>query len=134
MLDNAFPARFAVAALATWRVSHLIAHEDGPWNLVARARARAGSSELGELMDCFYCLSLWVGAPAALTVARGRALPAARLAVSGAACLLERITHREKGAWDVLWEEPARSAGLDEADAREPRRPADAQAQAAASI
>ena len=85
-------------------------------------------------MDCFYCLSLWVAAPATVTVARGRQLPATWLAVSAAGCLLERITHRDKGAWDVLWEEPAHGTGPDEADAREPRRPADAQAQAAASL
>lgn len=125
--------RFVLAALATWRVSHLIAEEDGPWNIVARTRARAGTSELGELMDCFYCLSLWVAAPAALTVTRGRDLPSTWLALSGAACLLERATHREKGALDVLWEEPARGGRPDEADAREPRRTVDAQAQTAAA-
>lgn len=121
------PTGFAFAALATWRVSHLIAEEDGPWNVVARTRARAGTGELGELMDCFYCLSLWVAAPFALTIARGRELPTAWLALSGAACLLE------KGAPDVLWEEPARRVGPDEADARESRWPVDAQTPQAAA-
>lgn len=118
---------FTLAALATWRISHLIAEEDGPWNAVARLRARAGTSELGELMDCFYCLSLWVAAPAALTVTRGRELPVTWLALSGAACLLE------KGPLHVLWEEPARGRRPDEADAREPRWTVDAQAQTAAA-
>ena len=125
---------FVLAALATWRVAHLIAEEDGPWNVVARARARAGTGELGELMDCFYCLSLWVAAPAALTVTRERDLPTTWLALSGAACLLEQATNREKGAFDVLWEEPARGGRRPgETDAREPRRPVDTQAQAAAA-
>ena len=124
---------FALAALATWRVSHLIAEEDGPWNVVARTRARAGAGQLGELMDCFYCLSLWVAAPAALTVTRGRDVPVTWLALSGAACLLEQTTHRKKGALDVLWEEPARGGRPDEADARESRGPVDTQTQTAAA-
>lgn len=82
----------AAAVLATWRVTHLIAAEDGPWNLIARVRARA-PGPLGALMDCFYCLSLWVAIPAALVIgpdwiARGLAWPA----VSGGAILLERLT------------------------------------------
>ena len=54
--------RFALAALATWRVTHLLAREDGPGGVVARAREAIGSRPLGELMDCFGCLSIWVAA------------------------------------------------------------------------
>jgi hypothetical protein len=44
-------------------------------------------------MDCFYCLSVWVAVPASLTLSRrGRDLPLVALALSGAACLLERAT------------------------------------------
>jgi hypothetical protein len=89
----ALAGRFALAALATWRVSHLLAEEDGPFDAVLRLRARAGSGVLGDLMDCFYCLSVWVAAPlAATTGRRGRDLPVTWLALSGAACLLERAT------------------------------------------
>jgi hypothetical protein len=85
--------RFVLASLATWRLTHLVAHEDGPGDLVARARVRAGDGLLGELMDCFYCLSLWVAAPLSVTVARRpRDVPLAWAAVSGAACLIERVT------------------------------------------
>jgi hypothetical protein len=43
-------------------------------------------------MDCFNCLSLWIAAPAALFVSR-KPLDwlFAWLALSGAACLLERL-------------------------------------------
>lgn len=89
---------FAVATLATWRLAHLVAEEDGPGNVIARARARAGGSALGELMDCFYCLSLWAAAPFAITTRR-RDVPVTWLALSGAACLLERTTSdRERGS------------------------------------
>ena len=83
--------RFAAGALATWRVAHLLAAEDGPADAVLRLRVRVGESTLGELMDCFNCLSLWVAAPISLVVARNRReLPLTWLALSGAACLLER--------------------------------------------
>jgi hypothetical protein len=90
--DDDFAARFALGALATWRVSHLIAEEDGPADVVVRLRARLGNGQLGRLMDCFACTSVWVAAPVALAVARRpREGPLTWLALSGAACLLERI-------------------------------------------
>jgi Protein of unknown function (DUF1360) len=74
----------------------LIAEEDGPANTVVRVRARLGQSLAGELMDCFYCLSVWVAAPLALTVTRRpRELIGTWLALSGAACLLERVTEKQ---------------------------------------
>lgn len=84
--------RFALAALATWRVSHLLAREDGPGDVIVRVRAWLGYRWIGRLMDCFQCLSLWIAAPAALFVSR-RVLEwiFCWLALSGAACLLERV-------------------------------------------
>jgi hypothetical protein len=91
-----------VAGLGVWRVTHLLAREDGPAGVIARLRAQAGSGQLGELMDCFDCLSIWVAAPFALLVAR---CPADRLmswlALSGAACVLERITAGTEEILDV---------------------------------
>lgn len=86
-----FWRRLALGILATWRVTHLLAKEDGPADLVVRFRARMGSRSTGKLMDCFNCLSVWIAAPVALLTFRkplDRAL--AWLALSGAACLLER--------------------------------------------
>jgi Protein of unknown function (DUF1360) len=107
--------RFALAALATWRVTHLLAEEDGPADAVVRLRARLGASPLGELMDCFACLSVWVAAPASRYVARSRrdAVPVA-LALSGAACLLERAYQRApvvEPVWEAI-EEGGRHAVL----------------------
>lgn len=100
--------RFALAALATWRVTHLLAEEDGPANVVVRLRERAGAGQLGELMDCFYCLSVWVAAPFGLALARRpREIPQLWLALSGAACLLEQATRDSAGA-DVLVEPEVR--------------------------
>jgi hypothetical protein len=72
-------------------VTHLLAAEDGPGDLVVRARARLGDSVAGRAMDCFNCTSVWVAAPLSLVVARRpRDVPVAALALSGAACLVER--------------------------------------------
>ena len=92
MEDLNFLTRFVLAVLATWRVTHLLASEDGPADLIVRFRARLGHGLAGKLMDCFNCLSLWIAAPAALFVSR-KPLDwlFAWLALSGAACLLERL-------------------------------------------
>jgi hypothetical protein len=87
----AVATRFGIAVLATWRVTHLLAEEDGPGDVVVRLRARLGEHALGGLMDCFACLSFWVAAPASLYVVRsGRDFLPVTLALSAAACLLER--------------------------------------------
>src|SRR4051794_34093971 len=84
--------KLVLTALAAWRVTHLLAHEDGPWDLVARFRARLGHGFAGKLIDCFQCLSLWVAAPLAVLVTRDPTdLLLTWLAISGAACLLERL-------------------------------------------
>ncbi|HEU5280294.1 MAG TPA: DUF1360 domain-containing protein [Gaiellaceae bacterium] len=111
MADPGVGLRFALASLATWRVTHLLAEEDGPWDAMVRVRTHLGQGQLGALMDCFYCLSIWVAAPATLAVARRpRDAPIALLALSGAACLLEGVTGTtddpvQEGVPDVLWPE-----------------------------
>ncbi|MGH9383441.1 MAG: DUF1360 domain-containing protein [Vicinamibacterales bacterium] len=81
----------AAGILATWRVTHLIVAEDGPWDIVARLRRLAGAGVLGQLMDCFYCASLWVAIPIALWIGDdGAARVVIWLALSGGAALLER--------------------------------------------
>ena len=84
--------KFVVAVLATWRVTHLLASEDGPADLIVRLRVRLGHGLVGKLMDCFNCLSLWIATPAALFVSR-KPLDwlFTWLALSGAVCLLERL-------------------------------------------
>jgi hypothetical protein len=102
--------RFVVAALATWRVTHLIVYEDGPWDVIARLRRLAGSGFFGKLMDCFYCLSLWISAVAAVALApRIREGIFLWLAISGAACLLNRI-----GRDQVVVEQLGESQGGEE--------------------
>lgn len=92
MIEVGFWTRFVVAVLATWRITHLLAREDGPADLIVRLRNKLGGSWVGRLMDCFYCLGVWIAAPMAFFVARKPLeLLLTWLAISGAACLLERI-------------------------------------------
>jgi hypothetical protein len=83
--------RLVVAVLATWRLTHLLASEDGPGDVIATIRQWLGDSFFGKLMDCFYCVSLWIAAPIAyLLMNQWREWPLLWLALSGAACLLEK--------------------------------------------
>jgi hypothetical protein len=92
MSEASLWTRFGLAVLATWRVTHLLASEDGPADIIVRFRALLGQNIVGNLMDCFNCLSLWIAALAALFVSR-RPLEwvFCWLALSGGACLLERM-------------------------------------------
>ena len=109
--EASFWIRLVLAALATWRVTHLLAAEDGPADLVVRLRARLGQSSAGKVLDCFHCLSLWVAALAALFVSREPLVWLFTwLALSGAACLLERVGH------DPVVIQPLASPGEGEVD------------------
>lgn len=90
---------FVVSSLAVWRVTHLIAEEDGPGDVVALARERLGSSALGGLMDCFYCLSIWVAAPFGVWLSLDLASGVVTwLALSGVACVIQKLTSRGKAS------------------------------------
>lgn len=95
-----------IATLAVWRVTHLISAEDGPVDILVRLRRLAGNSTVGRLMDCFYCLSLWVAAPIAFILTTpwlDRVL--LWLALSGGAILAERIAAGRQSAPRAIWRE-----------------------------
>lgn len=79
-----------IGVLCTWRMTHLIAKEDGPWGIIARLRRLAGKGFWGDLMDCFYCLSIWIALVFAAVVGTGwRAGILLTLAFSAGAALVE---------------------------------------------
>ena len=97
---------FIIGTLSVWRVTHLLAAEDGPWQLVVRLRRQAGEGFFGELLDCFYCLSLWIAAPVAWVIGGSwneRVL--LWLALSGGAIFLERTTDRGRVVAAQYYEE-----------------------------
>jgi hypothetical protein len=86
--------RLILGLLTVWRITHLLQAEDGPWDVVVRLRRAAGNGFWGKLLDCFYCLSLWVAAPLAFLIGESwweRALLWPSL--SAAASLLEQATN-----------------------------------------
>lgn len=92
--------RFLLATLAVWRITHLLVHEDGPWDLGARLREQLGPSFWGRLMDCFKCLSVWIAVPFAWFVGGGWIQElVVWLALSGAAILLEGRSRGNPCSW-----------------------------------
>jgi hypothetical protein len=82
--------------LTVWRITHLIQAEDGPWDIILRIRKMLGARFLGRLMDCFYCLSIWISAPIALLI--GETTTEIILlwpSLSAGAMLLEKLTNRQ---------------------------------------
>lgn len=95
-----------VGTLSVWRVTHLLAAEDGPWQGLARFRRRAGEGLLAELLDCFYCLSLWIAAPVAWLIGESwKERIFLWLALSAGAILLERVTGQSHAALPVAFDE-----------------------------
>jgi hypothetical protein len=96
----------ALGILAVWRITHLLNAEDGPWELVVRLRRLAGSGFWAALLDCFYCLSLWIAAPFAYWIGRGWM---ERLvlwpALSAGAIILERLAPEKAVAQNAYVQE-----------------------------
>jgi hypothetical protein len=83
-----------LGVLTVWRITYFLQAEDGPWDIVIRVRQFAGEGFWGKLLDCFYCLSVWVAAPIACLL--GQILLERALlwpSLSAAAILLERVTN-----------------------------------------
>jgi hypothetical protein len=88
---------FVLCTLAVWRLTHLLACEDGPLDLVFKLRRWAGQSVIGSLLDCFYCLSIWMSVPFALALAASWSTRFVTwLALSGGASLLFKISDSRK--------------------------------------
>ena len=70
--------RWLFAALAVYRLSQLVALDDGPWDWLLRFRTWAGCYDRGEngepmttwgkLFECPYCLAVWFALPVLILV------------------------------------------------------------------
>jgi len=82
-----------LGVLGAWRITHLLNQEAGPGEVLAKFRRFLGTGSWGQLLDCFYCLSLWVSAPFALVIGKGW-LECLLLwpALSGATIVVERLS------------------------------------------
>jgi hypothetical protein len=95
-----------LGVLATWRLTHLLVAEAGPWAIMERLRRSAGAGILAELLACFYCASLWVALPVAAVIGDGwRERGLLWLALSGGAIAVERMTNHEMPVASAPWQE-----------------------------
>ena len=86
---------FTITLLAVWRITHLFQAEDGPFDLVYKIRKLAGDGFIGKMMDCFYCLSVWVALAPGLYFGAGAVQKVMLwLAFSGGAILLEKFSNK----------------------------------------
>lgn len=86
---------FVISAFAVWRLTHLVAKEDGPFDIILSIRRKMGRSIWGKLLDCFYCCSIWMAIPFAIWISMGWTVVLVNwLGLSGAACLLELAANR----------------------------------------
>jgi len=85
-----------ISVLAVWRITHLLHAEDGPGDILLRLRQQCGIGIFRGLMDCFYCLSLWVALPFAAYITYLDDIdkvewPLLWMALSAGAIFMERI-------------------------------------------
>jgi hypothetical protein len=85
---------YLILPIVVWRLTHLISMEDGPFDLIIRLRKLLGQSFFGKLMDCFYCLSIWIGLAGAFVVTTDWKVILLCLFYSGSGLLLEKITNK----------------------------------------
>lgn len=99
---------FIIAILATWRLSAMLSYEAGPFDVFVSIREKAGiahdddgrkisddGSFFAELLDCVWCVSVWIGGAVAIglffyPVLFWLLLP---FALSAGAIIVEKINH-----------------------------------------
>jgi hypothetical protein len=89
--------KYFILVIVVWRLTHLISAEDGPFDLIYKLRKLAGDSFFGKLMDCFYCLSIWIGLGCAFFAAWNNPIEVVILTLyySGASLILEKLTNKK---------------------------------------
>ncbi len=87
--------KYFIIIVVVWRLTHLISAEDGPFDLIIKLRKLFGNSFFGKLMDCFYCLSIWIGFACACYAGNNlKEIIILTLYYSGTSILLEKLTNK----------------------------------------
>ena len=92
---------YLILVLATWRITSLFYTEDGPYFILARLRRHLGvtydengkrqaDNELGKMLNCPACLSVWIGGAVALSYIVIPAWAYLPLALSAGSIIIER--------------------------------------------
>lgn len=83
-----------ILALATWRLSYLMASESAPFQLMTKLRER---TTVGGLLTCIYCSSIWAALIVLVLWFTPLAVVVYILAISGAALMLGSYTGASQG-------------------------------------
>lgn len=87
--------KYVIVVIVVWRLTHLISSEDGPFDLIIKIRKMAGTTFFGALMDCFYCLSIWIGLLCACFIfGEWHEIVVLTLYYSGASILIEKLINK----------------------------------------
>ena len=87
--------KYFLLVVVVWRLAHLITLEDGPFDVIIRIRKMLGNSFFGKLMDCFYCLSIWIGFLIGWYAGSNlEEIILLALYYSGASLILEKLTNK----------------------------------------
>jgi hypothetical protein len=93
-----------IGILVVWRITHLFYGEDGPWDVFTWLRRSVGEGFWGSLLDCFYCLSLWVALPLAYWLGESwKQRILLWLALSSGAIMLERLTAKDEPKSEIQY-------------------------------
>lgn len=88
-----------IGAAATFRLTFLLLYEDGPFNSLKKFQEWGATVPLlADILDCFYCSSIWVGMAIAIAIgASPGELALDVLAFSGLSILVYELLYFLKG-------------------------------------
>lgn len=85
------PLTLLIAALAVYRLSRMIADEEGPFSIFQQLRGRFPPTDwIGRGLECIMCVSFWVALPVALYIDGTWTAPLTWLALSTVTVLIRK--------------------------------------------
>jgi hypothetical protein len=90
------PLTFVLAGLAVYRLSRMIADEEGPFEAFTKLRGLAQPETwIGRGLACIMCLSVWVALPIAIYIDWSVNWWLTWLALSGVTVILRKWEHKK---------------------------------------
>lgn len=102
-----------VGSLAAWRLTSLMIEEDGPFDILSRARDNLCNrfDTIDRLLGCFWCASVWSAALISLLICvltRGNLIEwlIYTLSISCLAILVDELLPKPEGTWPGQAQKP----------------------------
>lgn len=87
---------FLIAGLAVYRVSRMIADEEGPFMVFSKLRGLARPDTwVARGLECIMCVSVWVALPIALVIDWTWTAPLTWLALSAVTVIIRKWEHKK---------------------------------------